>query len=164
VAEPPAPTAVVPLPPEPTPPPPPRPEPEPAPAPAEAAVAPTKVEAGRPARSHRRKLAKAVAAAAPEPGPPRAIAPAPPADETIRVSLTTDPPGSFICLPAVPNRLGITNGTIQLKKESRRVTLLLYHPGYLLEKVTVAGDENATRTVRLRPLTDDDLQAPPPCR
>jgi hypothetical protein len=82
----------------------------------------------------------------------------------VRIKLATDPPGASVCLANDPGRLGITNGTLEIKREPGRMTILLYHPGYHIERITLAGDENADRSVKLRPLSDDDLQAPPPCR
>jgi hypothetical protein len=69
----------------------------------------------------------------------------------------------MICLPGNPTHLGLTNTTIALA-DRPPVTLLLFRRGYHVATVTVANDLDATRTVRLRPLADDDLQPPPPCR
>ena len=82
----------------------------------------------------------------------------------IRVALSSDPPGAVICAAGAPGKLGNTNGSFDLRTDNQRTTLLLYRPGYHIEKVAIPGDENFTRSVRLRPLTDDDLQPPPPCR
>ena len=70
----------------------------------------------------------------------------------------------MICAPGTPGKLGTTNGSFALRTDNQRTTLLLYHPGYHIEKVAIPGDANTARSVRLRPLTDDDLQPPPPCR
>jgi predicted Ser/Thr protein kinase len=80
-----------------------------------------------------------------------------------RLTLSSDPPGAMICLPGNPTHLGLTNTTIALA-DRPPVTLLLFRRGYHVATVTVANDLDATRTVRLRPLADDDLQPPPPCR
>jgi eukaryotic-like serine/threonine-protein kinase len=81
----------------------------------------------------------------------------------IRVALTTDPPGSRVCVPGQPGRVGVTNAVLELTPEARQ-TLLIYHPGFHIERVTITGDKDVRRAVKLRPLDNDDLQAPPPCR
>jgi hypothetical protein len=82
----------------------------------------------------------------------------------IRIALSSDPPGAVVCAAGTPGKLGTTNGNFALRTDNQRATLLIYHPGYHIEKIVIPGDENVTRSVRLRPLTDDDLQPPPPCR
>lgn len=83
---------------------------------------------------------------------------------SIRVALTSEPPGAAICLPGVPVRVGATNGFVNLTAASGRLTLLLYRRGFHVEKVLVSSDSDIEKVVKLRPLSDDDLQAPPPCR
>jgi serine/threonine-protein kinase len=79
----------------------------------------------------------------------------------LRVELTSEPAGSLVCLPNVASRVGLTNGTVDLGARER-ATVILYHPGFHLERVTLASAE--ARTVKLRPLNEDDLAPPPPCR
>ncbi len=86
------------------------------------------------------------------------------AEGEIRIALSSDPPGAVVCAAGAPGKLGTTNGNFALRTDNQRATLLVYHPGYHIEKIVIPGDENVTRSVRLRPLTDDDLQPPPPCR
>jgi predicted Ser/Thr protein kinase len=149
---PPPPVAVVPQPP---------PAVVPPPAPPPAVVEP-KVETPPPRQPAARKPAAARATAAREVKRPSSAA-ASPGRPSLKVSLTSDPPGSFVCLPAVSAKLGVTNGTVEIER-GRKTTLLLYHPGYHVERVTIPGDAPVTRAVKLRPLAEDDLQAPPPCR
>jgi serine/threonine-protein kinase len=80
----------------------------------------------------------------------------------IRIALSSDPPGAVVCAAGTPGKLGTTNGNFALRTDNQRATLLVYHPGYHIEKLVIPGDENVTRSVRLRPLTDDDLQPPLP--
>jgi len=155
-APPPPPVAVAPAPvilPKPVPPPPPP-----------ATIEPASEPPPPPAPRHRtRKSTSARTTAAREVKRPPRIAAAP-ERSVVRVSLTSDPPGSFVCLPSVPAKLGVTNGTIEVDTAGRKTTLLLYHPGYHVERVTITGEAAVARAVKLRPLADDDLQAPPPCR
>jgi serine/threonine-protein kinase len=87
-----------------------------------------------------------------------------PAERLVRVELVTEPPGSFVCVPSSAARVGVTNGTIEVRRDDSNPTLLLYQPGYHIERIDIAGDGSISRTVRLRRLSGDDLQPPPPCR
>jgi predicted Ser/Thr protein kinase len=87
--------------------------------------------------------------------------------ETVpKVSLLSEPPGSFVCLPNVSTRVGFTNaGAVELNGDAGKTTFLVYKPGYHIERVAVAPNENGNRRlVTLRPLNEDDLAPPPPCR
>jgi serine/threonine-protein kinase len=81
-----------------------------------------------------------------------------------RVQLLSEPPGSVICTPNVPTRVGYTNGSVELPTDRDKTTFILYRAGYHLERVTLAAAETGPRTVKLRPLTEDDLAPLPPCR
>jgi hypothetical protein len=99
--------------------------------------------------------------------PPRERVAQPRARRTPRpvtLSLSSDPQGAEVCEEQSPERLGVTNLTLTLAPQARTRKLLVYRRGYRTGELTVPGDVPVTRSIKLRRLTQDDLQEPSPCR
>ncbi len=98
-----------------------------------------------------------------EPAPAPAPAPTPaPAQTSVRITITSNPPGAQICLKN-DRRLIDTDG-LELPRNRKKLSFFVHLPGHRLEEIALGAERDQRKTVNLTRLGPDDLEADSPCR
>ncbi len=85
-------------------------------------------------------------------------------DRRVSIAITTTPPGAELCLTSDNRLLGRSPLTVQWPADGKRRTVHVRLPGHNPEQLSFKTDQDLRRSVNLRSLGPDDLEAASPCR